>query len=402
MEKILFELSNEQRKHLGLVPVERQWELVKLNDSFLYFDGDIIRKKITVNHDGYFEQELCERTAENRTILLPKTEKGKPKKLNFTATQSFSSFGVYFSFSKNSILLANYTTQTTFFSGLFDNVENIEGLKRWVEQWVADSTEGDLREIEAFRTAQRQHCKFEEGDFFAFKIGRRQWGFGQILLDVSKRRKTEEFKKQKNLGLAYLMGKPLIVKVYHKISDTLNINLDELTNAMALPSQAVMDNHFFYGENKIIGHKDFVTGGYDMFISYGRCRDNNDRVYLQYGLIYKELDIRKFGKYLQQEGNMVNSPYSNIGICFGLDIDNLQQCIESQSNKPYWESKYYYQRKWDLRNPENREIKREIFRAFGLDTDKSYEDNLKKEDRKAGFGIMDKIKKFSSILPKSE
>lgn len=46
--KLKFELTNEQRKYLGLIPVEEDWELVKLNykyeNIYFYFDGDIIRK----------------------------------------------------------------------------------------------------------------------------------------------------------------------------------------------------------------------------------------------------------------------------------------------------------------------------------------------------------------------
>ena len=47
--KLKFELTNEQRKYLGLIPVEKNWELVKFEgkfqDTYYYFDGDIIRKK---------------------------------------------------------------------------------------------------------------------------------------------------------------------------------------------------------------------------------------------------------------------------------------------------------------------------------------------------------------------
>ena len=383
MIKLLFELTNEQRKYIGLVPVEKHWELVKLNDMYLYFDGDIIRKKIIVDNDIYVEQELCEQTTENRTILLPKTKRGKPKKLNFTATQSFSPFGVYFSFSKKCVYIANYTTQTTYFDESFDGEKNIEDLQRWLEQWITDSTDNDLQEIEAFRIAKRQHFKFKEGDFFAFKIGRKHWGFGRILIDVAKLQETEEFKKQKNYGLAHFMGKPLIVKVYHKISNTLNIDLDELKKCMALPSQAIMDNQFYYGENKVIGHRDLAIDEYDMLISYGRSISANDKntVYLQYGLIYKETTVKRFNKYLQKEDKRTlsgydDNPYRNEGIGFGLKIDQLKECIELQSNVPFWNSGYY-KCDWDLRNPKNVEIKREIFRVFGLEADKSYEENLK-------------------------
>jgi hypothetical protein len=304
MKNLLFELTNEQRKYLGLIPVEKSWELVKMNDMYLYFDGDTIRKKITVDNNKYLEQELCEKTAENRTVLLPKTTKGKPKKLNFTATQSFSPFGVYFNFSSTGyISIANYTTQTTYFSENLGGNKTIEDLKGWIKQWITETTTKDLIEIETFKSAARRHCKFKEGDFFAFKIGRRNWGFGRILIDVAKLRKTNDFKQQKNYGLNHLMGKPLIVKVYHKISSTTNIHLDELSDCMALPCQAIMDNQFYYGENKIIGHKELTLDEYDMLISYGKSITHNDKdtVYLQYGLIYKETKISKFNKYLVEK-----------------------------------------------------------------------------------------------------
>ena len=381
MTDLLFELTNEQRKYLGLVQVEKHWELVKLNDMYLYFDGDTIRKKIKVNNNSYLEQELCERTAENRTILQPKTEKGKPKKLNFTATQSFSPFGVYFSFEEKYLCIANYTTQTTYFGESFDSEKNIKDLQMWLEQWVADSTDGDLQEIEAFKTAKRQHCKFKEGDFFAFKVGRRHWGFGRILIDVDKLKKTEEFKKQNNYGLSKIMCKPLIVKVYHKISDTLNVDLSELKKCMSLPSQSIMDNHFYYGESKIIGHQDLAIDEYDMLISYSGSDTYGiaDPIYLQYGLIYKETSKKKFTKYLKQDmnnGSCEYNPYRNEAIGFGLEVDKLRKCVELQSNLPFWNSGNYF-RERDLRNPKNVEIKREIFRAFGLDADKSYAENLR-------------------------
>ena len=91
--KAPFELTNKQRKYLGLSPVGDTWELIYFANQYLYYDGDIIRKKITIDDDGtYYEAELCEYTEQNRTILLPKTKRGKPKKMNYTATLSFQPF----------------------------------------------------------------------------------------------------------------------------------------------------------------------------------------------------------------------------------------------------------------------------------------------------------------------
>lgn len=381
MEKIPFLLSNEQRRYLGLCLVENHWEVIPLNGMLLYFDGDIIRKRITSDEEGYVEQELCERTAEDRHILLPKTEKGKPKKLNYTATQSFSPFGVYFSFRKdNYVSISNYTTQTTYFS---ENSKegDLSDTLNWVEKWVKESSITDLEEIENYKNATRKHYKFKEGDFFAFKINRRTWGFGRILMDVAKLRKTDEFKKQKNYGLAHLMGKPLIVKVYHKISDQLDVDLEELSSILALPSEAVMDNHFYYGQNIIIGHIPLRIDELDMLISYSRSITSGDKniVYLQYGLIYRETNISKFNKYLTLKGKNSyddENPYRNESIGYGLTDTNLEKCIKEKSNDSFWDPNHYTLRH-DLRNPANREIKMEIFCAFGLDADLDYIGNVR-------------------------
>jgi len=384
MEKPQFELTNEQRKYLGITPVENNWELVKLFDNHVYFDGDIIRKEITVSEQSYFERDLYEKTAENRTILLPKTEKGKPKKLNFTATQAFRGADVYFAFSDSYLTISSFTTQITYYAERFKD-KDLGFLKTWLNKWIAETSEKDLQEIDTFKNAERKHYKYKEGDFFAFKIGRRQWGFGRILIDVQKTIKANNFQRDEHYGLTNLMGKSLIVKVYHKISNDLNVDLKELSETMALPSQVIMDNNFFYGENPIIGHKPLENDEYDMLISYSQSinSDNYHKVYLQYGFIYKEIDISKFNKYLRYDDKTLylgyeENPYRKESTGYALSTDTLQKCIETKSNLPYWECEdERYDRKLDLRNPANNEIKKDIFKAFGLDADKTYEDNLK-------------------------
>ena len=383
MEQPLFELTNQQRKYLGFTPVAEHWERVALFNGFVYFDGDVIRKQFSVNERSYTERDLEELTAENRTVLLPKTAKGKPKKLNYTASQSFKGIGVYFSFSESYLSISNYTTQITFYKEHFEN-KNLDYLKTWLNSWISESTTQDLQEIENFKNAERAHCKYNEGDFFAFKIGRRQWGFGRILLDVQKQIKANKIDRNDHPGLTNLMGKCLIVKVYHHISNSLNIDLNELSKTMALPSQVIMDNHFYYGENPIIGNKPLEIAELDMLISYSQSINsaNYNKVYLQYGMIYKELDLSKFNKYLKYDDatqycGYVENPHRNESSGFGLDLNSLEECIKAKSNLPYWTSDKYYDTKFDLRNPANAEIKKEIFNVFGLDADKSYEENLK-------------------------
>lgn len=378
--KLIFELTNEQRKYLGLIPVEEHWELVKFdNGIYYYFEDDIIRKEIKVSKNYYHEAELNEKTAENRTMILPKTKRGKIKKFNYTATQSFSPFGTYFTFSTDGVIIANYTSQRTYYSEIFSEKEKIslDDLKKWLDKWMKETTEEDLEEIEEFKNAKRKHCKFNEGDFFAFKISRREWCFGRILLDVSKLKKDENFKKNKNYGLTNLMGKPLIIKVYHKISDNKNIDLKELSKCLALPSQAIMDNIFYYGEAIILGNLPLKPEENDMFISVSESISGIDKniAYLQYGLIYREIPLSDYEK-LIKELKIGAQTLRREGIGFVIDTYKLKECIEAKSNSPFWE-KYKKRNIPDLKNPDHIELKRKIFKAFGLDADKTYEENLK-------------------------
>ena len=378
--KLIFELTNEQRKYLGLIPVEEHWELVKFdNGIYYYFEDDTIKKEIKVSKNYYHEAELNEKTAENRTMILPKTKRGKIKKFNYTATESFSPFGTYFTFSTDGVIIANYTTQRTYYSEIFSEKEKIslDDLKKWLDKWMKETTEEDLEEIEEFKNAKRKHCKFNEGDFFAFKISRREWCFGRILLDVSKLRKDENFKKNKNYGLANLMGKPLIIKVYHKISDNKNIDLKELSKCLALPSQAIMDNIFYYGEAIILGNLPLKPEENDMFISVSESISGIDKniAYLQYGLIYREIPLSDYEK-LIKELKIGAQTLRREGIGFVIDTYKLKECIEAKSNSPFWE-KYKKRNVPDLKNPDHIELKRKIFKAFGLDADKTYEENLK-------------------------
>ena len=378
--KLTFELTNEERKYLGLIPVEEHWELVKFdNGIYYYFEDDIIRKEITVKENYYHESELNVKTSENRTMILPKTKRGKIKKFNYTATQSFSPFGTYFTFSADGVIIANYTSQRTYYSETFTEKEKIslDDLKKWLDKWMKETTEEDLEEIEEFKNAKRKHCKFNEGDFFAFKISRREWCFGRILMDVSKLRKDENFEKNKNYGLAHLMGKPLIIKVYHKISDNKNIDLKELSECLALPSQPIMDNIFYYGEAVILGNLPLKPEENDMFISVSESISGIDKniAYLQYGLIYREIPLSDYEK-LIKDLKIGAQTLRREGIGFVIDTYKLKECIEAKSNSPFWE-KYKKRNVPDLKNPDHIELKRKIFKAFGLDADKTYEENLK-------------------------
>ena len=366
-----FTLTNNDRKYLGLEPIEAHWEKVKFTDEIdLYFDGDTIKKEIVCSKTHYLEREMNELTAENRTILLPKTKKGKPKKLNYSSFSKRKGTGVYFRFD-GYVIIANYTTQTTFLS-TYENEEipDFKALRKWLDDFIADTTPEDLQAINEFKKQERKHVKYKAGDFFRFKIDRRNYGYGRILFDVSKYRKTAEFKAQKNYGLANLMGRIITVKIYHTFGEK-ERTIDELKTLKAFPSQYIMDNRFYYGEYEIVGNLPLEDHELDFPISYSESiHSSDDCIYFQWGKIFKEIN-----------GNAKNKAildfYRNEGVGFGLRVDKetLLQGIKENSNNPYWKVAH---RNIDLRNPKNSKAKKAIFKQFGLDETKSYVENLKK------------------------
>ena len=72
----------------------------------------------------------------------------------------------------------------------------------------------------------------------------------------------------------------------------------------------------------------------------------------------------------------VNKFSGNSEIIFVIDTDNLKECIKANSNSPCWE-KHNKRKVLDLKNPAHIELKRKVFKAFGLDADKTYKENLK-------------------------
>lgn len=339
------ELENRHRKYLGLDLVQDSWTRLEVCGVVLYHDGEFVRKQITSEFGNYFECDLCAPVPlkYNKGIINKFKEKN----------------GLYFYHSKYSdnsgfyIKIGNSKSQRTFIEDYTHNLE------QWLDQWAADSTDNDLADIEDFKTRPRVHQKFKEGDFFAFKISRRNWGFGRILYDIHNRRKSPEFKAGINQGLVNLLGHALIVQVYHHISPTEDVDINFLKTRKSLPSQPIFHNRFFYGDYLIIGNAPIEDSEITPMLSFGKRYENQKPVasYLQYGLSYFEGDI------LEIDGN-----YSRESVGFGLDVNEaiLKECISANSNDPFWVSSLTYTIKQDLRNPANADVRRKIFNHFGV------------------------------------
>lgn len=335
--RIMYELENKYRKYLGLDEVQPSWTRLEVCKEVFYHDGSIVRKEIRDDKTGYFEQDLNEPL---------------PEKFTRAVINKFKSGGLYFSYSRPYVWIGNIVSQRSYIE---DTTENLE---EWLESWAKDTTGKDMEDLKLFAQQKRCHQKYHEGDFFAFKLGRRTWGFGRIIYDIYKRNKTEEFKSGKNHALDNLLGRALIVQVYHYISPVPDVSIETLKGRKMLPSRPIFDNRFFYGDYRIIGNAPVEESEIIPLESYGRCLDGSICWYLQYGLTCKTRILPPFG---------IKGSYRNESIGFSLNVSEklIQDCIAADSNTPYWNQDYYYVLE-DLRNPANAEVRRRIFRHFGL------------------------------------
>lgn len=401
----MFELNNEQRKVFGLEPIMNNWDRVTLKgdqyrpDSVLYYDGDTIRRQIISTPTKYHEIQYCERTR-NREFLLPKTDRGKPKKLSSSSLESRTPIGIYLLInSSGDLIIASHTTQTAFYSRLWEHERSESNITELIKEFIQNSPDNHIEDIEAFRNAKRKNVKYKAGDFITFKLNRTEFGFGRILLDINKARKKKFI--DENHCFRYLMGPPVLIKFYAYKSRQKKVDLNLIKAQPSLPSDYIMDNRIFYGEYEIIGNLPLEIDEFDFPISYGRKLSTPSISFLQWGLIQNELPISVYGKHLNVEEEMlrnnnsskpIHNPYGYYSIGFEPHYDK-HEIINTINNGGTFDFNKVKNTKqeWDLRNPKNIHIKTDIMKAFGLDPTKGYEENARHTNNQ---DVLDLIKKM--------
>ncbi|TCK56591.1 immunity protein 26 of polymorphic toxin system [Flavobacterium sp. 90] len=403
-----FELTNTEREYFGLEKVEPNWEKIVLNGdtyrepSILYFEKNTIKKHITSTENRYTERQYNEETI-NREFIRPKTAKGKEKKLTAAVLETKTPIGVYLYLDRHGdLIIGNHTTKTSFFNSRWENnnQKTEKKLKFWIDNFIKDSDENHLQAINNFKSAKKKNIKFKSGDFFAFKIDRKNYGFGRVLLEINKFRKANVL--EKDHGLSYLMGTPVLIKMYPFISENKYINTDLLENLDALPSDYMMDNHLYYGEYEIIGHKKLEENEFEYPISYGKViKSGSTNVFFQWGFIHKEIPVSKFNKYINGENPFLpedtysrhmRNPYGYYSCGFSTNYDKINIVETIRNNNVFdFNKDPYFKTEFDLRNPKNENLKNEIMREFGIEPSLSYEENCKLTGTESTINFLSRI-----------
>lgn len=160
-------------------------------DTILYFDGDTIKRQIISTRTTYKEFHFNEQTY-NWEVLLLKTSRGKEKKLNATNFEKRTPFGVYLSVDEyGSLTVASFTSQTSFYNRLWEKpVQKNLNPSDLIDEFIQNVPENHFAQIDEFKNQTRKRCEFKAGDYFCFNLNLHEFGFGRILLDIDKLRKS--------------------------------------------------------------------------------------------------------------------------------------------------------------------------------------------------------------------
>lgn len=364
----MFELTNEQRPCFGLKPVEPDWVPMVLKASpyhshttIAYRDGQTLRKYVASGPNQYVETELHEQLSEDLKYLLPKTSRGKPTLLTAASMEKRGGTGMCLNctFYRSTYLdLFHHESQNCWYDNRYEVIplKSIDDFASWVRDWCADTTQEDLDAIAAFAQSKRTHVKFREGDVFRFRINRRLYGYGRILLDYA------QMRKRKEPMFDILPGKPTACAVYHLATERRDVTLEELQKLPSLPSVHMMDNRLYYGDFVIIGNLP-LREKEDWPILYGGSNDIRSRdVHLQCGHQYRKLP--------NQSSLFPHDPFKfgSIGFDLRFKLPVLLDCIEAGNNDPYWAAQHPNHNR-DLRNPQYRAELEKVCAQIGVTTE---------------------------------
>ncbi len=353
-------LTNEHRKCMGLNPVLENWELISIeNNVYIYIEGNIIRKVIRGSDSypnlSFHETDVYYEVSEDRSQVLPKTNRGKPRKLNFTTVNHLDGYGNYLfisyreSSNSTTVLIGNYTNQRTYYEeeGI-ENLDTFDKIKLWCDEFVKNTSQEELEELEQFIHTPRQHIKFRTGDYFRVKIGKK-YTYGRVLMDVIRDSKKEGFTYE------MFIGRPVIVEMFHILTNDKNVSINTLKKLKTFPSEHIFHNNLYYGDYKIIGYEElpeFVRYP----IMYGRS-PRNGKIFFQWGKIYIEENFNEqnyFGSY--------RNSFIGFEVCKNSKI--IQKCIDENNNQAYWD--YYKIYEEDLRNPINADVLIKVLNHYNL------------------------------------
>jgi len=405
-EHYFISLTNEERRYFGLDEIDPAWEKIvyysKTNLWYtrvtVFFDADTIRKTITetkrvikntiINYERYYESDTRLLTID-RNKLIPLTSRGKIKPLNASNINSVTPFGCSFFIAivpgRDTVLyIDNARACKSFALGEWDKIEAIQSdddFHTYALYYIDSCRDGYFEKLQAFRSAEKETVKYKTGDIFRMEYDRTHYCYGIITGIVKHLRDMPEMTEKDSLR--QLMLVPLMVRLYQIITEAPALTAKEL---QAYPLGRVMirgDNDIIWGKHAIVDHKKLEASDLEFnfvcakIVSYsphttlftqeflmgtGLMPKQEYQLYIEWGFTHTTLTYNQLSDTLKQQMEDYSSPHG--GILMGIDP---RDAIPDSSCR----RRTFY--RYNLLNPENRDILTEIFSCLGMVPDTTFD-----------------------------
>ncbi|AWB47098.1 hypothetical protein DCC85_21800 [Paenibacillus sp. CAA11] len=280
-----FWLSNCLRPYFGLELLAEGWDVVELKPGyFICFEGDTLMKIISVTSGSYLEKDVQIATR-SREFVLPKTAKGKEKKLNYTSISSQKASGVIFSAGiaahngKGYVAAHNPNNSVRLPITGCEDFTLPEDIRGWLAQYPQLLPPDYDQKVERLKHMKKKQVHAKPGDIFRVEMDLWTDGYVLVIGDLRRMQKDKLFTEDSIWN--DVMTMPLFVRPYIYQTTNRQPGLKEITSApLSDNTLIVMDDNFLRGDYEKVGEKDLTEEDIAFPIGYGFSIDQRkERIY---------------------------------------------------------------------------------------------------------------------------
>ena len=386
-------LNNSQRPYFGLDPIDPAWDAAEIKPGVIvFFDGDVIKKVILhVERRDHIEHREFDTaiSTRNRQAILPKTDKGKEKKLNFSSVSTSTPSGCTFSLLFGSFCSLGVGNQQNAISLPLPGEHKftkLEDFQQWRDAYIADSPPSHFAKVERMRNTPHRTIKYFNGDIFRFEIDREHYGFGLIIGQIRKMQKDGMIPKRHALNDT--MCVPLLIRLYRVKTKDCDIPTEQIVSMPLLPAGIMADDCVLWGGIDIVGSKQLNADDIDFPIQVGRALTSERyfRLCWGIGMVFTEQidDAPHFRGGDKNRLYHINR-FLNNGVTIGIRTSSVESELRGESPRTAWS---------DICHPDNMDFKNAAFQFFQLPFDITFDEFNAKYDSMTRLQYADYANKY--------
>ena len=404
-KEFYFVITNEERKYMGLNPVESGWDISQFYSktnlwhkrTSVFWDDTTIKKIIyeekrisdnVITYESIREYDT-ELMTENREWLLPLTSRGKKKKISATNILAVNPFGCEFYFyldtaNKTSVGMSIYNRRNNKEIAIgeterISKIRNDADLHEFMQYYIETCPPKYFEKIKELRESEHVTVRYKTGDVFRMEIDRLHYGYGIITGQIKEVLKWKELPE--NHSLRKLMMVPIMVRFYDVCTTDDNFSVEKLSELSLGRVEICGDNDIIWGTHKIIGHKELqkediefnlvctkiqefnihsTVHTYDSFVADGICKyPNSFNLYVEWGTATTIMPYEQISPKLKEYLREYRSPHGGVA----MSISNT--ALKGEGS---------YNFKYNLLNDINKDIREELFCCLQLRPDASFDE----------------------------